>query len=215
MRVTEIFHSVQGEGVNIGVPSIFVRLTGCNIHCTKETVGFDCDTSYAWNEGKEMSVEDVVNEIKKYNCKHIIWTGGEPTLQNKEMLQVIDKLGKEYSHELETNGTIYINPIKASFFEIITISPKKGTKPLLDLYKDYKNAFFKFVIVDKEEIGQIMDEIVYEYKLPLERVMFMPEGITDEEIKEKSLWLVEECKRYGVRFCPRLQIWLYGNVRGK
>jgi organic radical activating enzyme len=213
LKVSEIFHSIQGEGVNAGIPAVFVRLAGCNIHCTKDTVGFNCDTTYAWSEGKEMSVEDVVNEIKKYNCKHIVWTGGEPTLQMKEILDIVSILDT-YVHEIETNGTF---PFATDYFLYVTVSPKKGyvSKKLLAWFaRKNESIFFKFVIVGKEDIDYWLN-IMKECKINPLNTFFMPAGTTDEEIKERSLWLVEECKKYEVRFSPRLQIWLYGNVRGR
>jgi 7-carboxy-7-deazaguanine synthase len=115
LKVNEIFHSVQGEGANAGMPAIFIRLAGCNLKCDF------CDTE--WETYKEMSVEEIQKEISQYPCKTIIWTGGEPLLQlTKEILYEFE----DYDNILETNGTIKI-PTKFSY---ITVSPKVNVEIL-------------------------------------------------------------------------------------
>jgi organic radical activating enzyme len=217
MKVSEIFYSIQGEGANVGKPAVFVRLAGCNIHCTKEMVGFNCDTSYAWSEGVEMSPKEVIAEVKKYNCSHIIFTGGEPALQIVEIFRMIDEIRENYTFEIETNGTI---PFDTSRFITVTVSPKRNhinleaIKFFADEVLDHEGVFFKFVIVSERDIEYWLN-MIDAYHINRDRVFFMPAGTTDQELKERSLWLVEECKKYGVRYSPRLQIWLWGNVRGK
>jgi 7-carboxy-7-deazaguanine synthase len=218
MKVSEIFYSIQGEGVSVGKPAIFVRLAGCNIHCTKETVGFDCDTAYAWSEGVEMSPKEVREKIREYRCSHVVFTGGEPALQMTEIFRIIDILvGLGYTFEVETNGTISFD---TSRFITVNVSPKKGyiNKEVLGFFVEecfeHDGVFFKFVIADKADLGYWL-RVLEDFHIPKDRVFFMPAGTTEQEIKERSLWLVEECKKYGVRYSPRLQIWLWGNVRGK
>jgi len=85
MKINEIFHSIQGEGKNVGLPTIFVRTTGCNLRCRY------CDTTYAYYEGEEMELQDIMKEIRKWDCKRICLTGGEPLLQ-EEMTEFADIL---------------------------------------------------------------------------------------------------------------------------
>ncbi|MCJ7697691.1 MAG: 7-carboxy-7-deazaguanine synthase QueE [Thermoplasmata archaeon] len=102
MKVNEIFYSIQGEGTLIGVPSIFLRLTGCNLRCSF------CDTTYAYEQGTEMSIQEILGEIKKFACTYICLTGGEPLLQ-KDTPKLIDcLLQQKYQLCLETNGSINI-----------------------------------------------------------------------------------------------------------
>ena len=102
MKVCEIFYSIEGEGIEIGRLEVFVRLSGCNLRCKW------CDTKYAWEEGKEMSVDEVIKEIKKYPCKSVSITGGEPLLQREEVFELVKKL-KEMGYwiQINTNGTIF------------------------------------------------------------------------------------------------------------
>lgn len=102
-RVNEIFYSLQGEGARTGSANMFVRFAGCNLRCNVKEHGFDCDTNFSG--GLDYSLDVLVDAIKhedKFNCKSIIWTGGEPSLQlTSDLLQALP----EYYHCVETNGT--------------------------------------------------------------------------------------------------------------
>lgn len=113
LNVNEIFYSLQGEGGRSGEPSVFIRLTKCNLACSF------CDTDFA--NGDDMSMEEILDTIKQYPCQWIIWTGGEPTLQLKdEHLAFFRAHG--YKQAIETNGT---KPVP-SLIDYITCSPKKN-----------------------------------------------------------------------------------------
>jgi len=102
MRVKDIFASIQGEGKHIGKPTTFVRLSGCNLRCRW------CDTRYAWTGGKEISVDEIVEHIRRMNLPNVCITGGEPMLQEKELEKLVGKLKRGGYHiTLETNGTLY------------------------------------------------------------------------------------------------------------
>lgn len=112
LNVKEIFYSLQGEGGRSGEASIFIRLTKCNLACSF------CDTDFA--EGEDMTIEEILDAIKVYPCKWIIWTGGEPTIQLKdEYLAVFRERG--YKQAIETNGTRRV----PSLIDYITCSPKQ------------------------------------------------------------------------------------------
>ena len=111
LNVNEIFYSLQGEGGRVGEPSIFIRLTKCNLTCSF------CDTDF--EQGIDMTLEQVLDNIKQYQSKWIIWTGGEPTLQLKDdHLLFFKEIG--YKQAIETNGTRQVSP----FIDYITCSPK-------------------------------------------------------------------------------------------
>lgn len=118
-RVNEIFYSLQGEGVRAGTPNIFVRFSGCNLTCRKETEGFDCDTEFV--SGRNLTANELVQEIKSTNaeCRWIILTGGEPTLQiDSDLMRTLKTAG--YSLAIETNGTHEVD----AQIDWITVSPK-------------------------------------------------------------------------------------------
>lgn len=196
MKVSEIFYSIQGEGPKAGRKSIFIRLAGCNLRCEF------CDSKYAY-KGKEMKIKDIINKIKNYPCKIIVWTGGEPSLQMEELTKTINIL-KNYSHELETNGT---NHIPVEPFKTIVISPKKQAlnKRLIKKCKDYDNIYFKFVTENKKNY-EFWKKLADELDLSKNKVCFMPEAKTKQKLIEKSKWLSEKTKEDGFKFSTRLQI---------
>ncbi len=123
--IVEIFHSVQGEGYHSGVPSIFVRFGRCNLKCSW------CDTDFEEYENKDLI--DIVREIEKFNCKNIIFTGGEPALQDLE--PIIKKLRpKGYQFSIETNGTI---ELQKGLLDWICVSPKDQIYPAVSIKQRY------------------------------------------------------------------------------
>ena len=118
-RINEWFYSLQGEGMRAGTPNVFLRFSKCNLRCTKEKEGFDCDTEFV--SGEEWTLDQIVKNLKELSpsCTWVILTGGEPTLQVDD--ELIDRLHQEgYKLAIESNGT---NPISEKI-DWITISPK-------------------------------------------------------------------------------------------
>ncbi|MDP2211397.1 MAG: 7-carboxy-7-deazaguanine synthase QueE [Candidatus Aquicultor sp.] len=118
MKISEIFYSIQGEGRNTGIAMVFVRLAGCNLRCEF------CDTSYAFDSGYELSAPEVVVEAKKYASKWVCITGGEPFMQDLQVLTELLKL-EGLNIQIETNGTIY-KPVACDW---LVVSPKSETEP--------------------------------------------------------------------------------------
>jgi len=228
MRIAEIFHSIQGEGLLAGVPSVFVRTSGCNLRCDW------CDTPYAsWNpKGTEISVLEIVNKISEWKCNHIVLTGGEPMIAPDlpELATVLKKHGKHIT--IETAGTLPPNGIPC---DLASISPKlsNSTPPsdrdpawskkheVTRLHPEViaiwiKNYAFqlKFVVSTENDLAEIKDLLSRLPPVPLDRILLMPEGIDVKTLAARSPWLVEICKREGFRFCPRLHIELFGHLRG-
>lgn len=120
LNVNEIFYSLQGEGGRAGEPSVFIRLTKCNLRCNF------CDTDF--EEGKDRSIGEILSEIKAYPCQWIIWTGGEPTLQlTDEILTVFRNAG--YKQAIETNGTRKVSPL----IDYIACSPKQSYEKVKEI----------------------------------------------------------------------------------
>ncbi|MCW4024748.1 MAG: 7-carboxy-7-deazaguanine synthase QueE [Candidatus Bathyarchaeota archaeon] len=165
MNVCEIFHSIEGEGIEIGIPQVFVRLTGCNLRCHW------CDTKYSWLQGKEMVVSDVVEEIAKYPCRTVSITGGEPLLQKAELKQLLSKLKDEkYRLCVNTNGTIFDKTIFDEV-DLITMDckcPSSGEASDLKILQSTQSNYgqktqFKFVVSDEDDYvyaRQIIESIL-------------------------------------------------------
>jgi len=228
MRIAEIFHSIQGEGLLAGVPSVFVRTSGCNLRCLW------CDTPYAsWRpEGPEMSVEEIQKKVLGWNCRHVVLTGGEPMIAPDlpALAAALRKAGKHIT--IETAATVVPAGIAC---DLASLSPKlsNSTPPferdpawakrheasrlqpsvISDWIRNY--AFqLKFVVSTEQDISEIKNLLSLLPPAPCHQILLMPEGIDSETLASRSSWLAEICKREGFRFCPRLQIELFGHTRG-
>ena len=227
MRIAEIFHSIQGEGLLAGVPSIFIRTSGCNLRCHW------CDTPYAsWKpEGQEMSVEEILKELTEWNCDHVVLTGGEPMIA-PDLPELAAVLKKQKNHiTIETAGTILPNGVPC---DLASLSPKlsNSTPPpernpawakkheairlqpevISEWIRKYPFQL-KFVVSSENDLAEIKDLLSRLPPVPLHQILLMPEGIDVKTLSTRSPWLIEICKREGFRFCPRLHIELFGHTR--
>ena len=226
MKIAEIFYSVQGEGILLGTPSVFVRASGCNLRCVW------CDTPYAsWEpEGEDWPLERIVEEVRKYPARHVVLTGGEPMIM-PGIVELTRRLADHGLHiTIETAGTVY-QPVAC---DLMSISPKLSNSTprqrdggrwaqmhdrarlqpqvLSRLMADYEYQL-KFVVAGEADLPEIED-LIRLLGAPAGRVLLMPEGTEPATLSARSLWLVEACKQRGYRFCPRLHVLLYGNRRG-
>jgi organic radical activating enzyme len=229
-----IFFSLQGEGLSIGQPAVFIRLHLCNLACDfRARGGGICDTSYTWDTSRKeywtthntLSFKETFDEIKKYPCKRVVFTGGEPLIQQSLIATFIrDYLPKEYIIEIETNGTILpskelLNIPKKIIFNC---SPKLSAagmdkkdciKPhVLRFFNFYNSSVFKFVVTKLEDLVEI-EEIVKECDLLPDKIMIMPEGVEVSILTKRLQELAEEVKKRGWSLTPRLQIFIWGNKR--
>ena len=207
MIVNEIFLSIQGEGKEIGKPTAFIRLTGCNLRCEW------CDTEYAFYEGKEMRIEDVIKEVERYKIKRVCITGGEPLLQRDEVLKLVDVLlSKGYDISLETNGSLSIDGIPEDVLISMdwkTPSSRESDKMMesnLKLLKEKDQL--KFVIADERDY-EYAKEFLKNHDVECE-IIFQPLGGINLR------WLAERALQDGldVRVLPQLHKIIWGNERG-
>jgi len=226
MRIAEIFYSLQGEGRLLGMPSVFIRTSGCNLRCVW------CDTPYtSWRpEGSEWSIREIIREARKYPARHVVVTGGEPLLA-PEIEELTQELKRNGAHiTIETAGTIF-KPVAC---DLMSLSPKLANSTPwkkargqfaamheerrlnLDVIRKYLAAYdyqLKFVVErqrDFEEIGKLLDELS---PVDRARVLVMAQGKTSAELRRKAKWIVALCKEHGYGFTPRLHIELFGNRR--
>lgn len=230
MRIAEIFYSIQGEGLFSGMPSVFIRVTGCNLRC-----GW-CDSKYAIMGigGRQLNPDDVNNEIRNYPTRHIVITGGEPMLINDIHALARRLIGVGKHVTIETNATL---PPKGILCSLSSLSPKlsnstpgqmvganwrqlhKKRRINIDAIRawiaDYDYQL-KFVVRSRKDIIEVVRfvEDIGRSVLP-EKVFLMPEGVRQSIIDKRSDVVVDACKQYGFRYCDRLQIRLFGNKRGK
>jgi 7-carboxy-7-deazaguanine synthase len=162
LKVNEIYHSIQGESTNAGLQSVFIRLTGCNLRCTY------CDTEYAFFEGIERSVDEIIEEVKKYNCKLVEVTGGEPLMQD-ESFELMKKLcDKDFDVMLETAGNILIKEVDERVKIIMDLKCPSSGMMDKNLYENVdhlkKDDEVKFVIGNRKDYDW-MKEIISKYDL--------------------------------------------------
>ncbi|MCK5566052.1 MAG: 7-carboxy-7-deazaguanine synthase QueE [Planctomycetes bacterium] len=226
MIVNEIFYSIQGEGKLAGVPSVFIRLSGCPLRCKW------CDTKYAWSptSGDEMTVEQIEAEVVKHPASHVVITGGEPFASGQLKELTIALANTNFHITIETNGLKFIDGLKCN---LMSISPKLANsipdepdlsekhkkhigdltamQQLMDNYK-YQLKFVVDTAADLDEIAQCIGKLenVNPYKICL-----MPQATTRSEYITKSQFLAEICKRTGFALSPRLQVLLWEGQKGK
>ncbi len=226
LKVSEIFYSLQGEGTNAGRPVVFLRTSHCNLACTW------CDTKYTWDwdnydysiEVKQMNVEDLINSISRYQSKHLVITGGEPMIQQRQLLHLIKKIKKmDYFVEIETNGTILPDRILDDLVDQWNISPKlrssmieRSAREIEECYLFFTNhskSYFKYVINDSDDLRELQD-LIKKYNIPANRIILIPQGKDKDEIIIRGRWLSEICIAKGYILSLRLQILLWSNQRG-
>lgn len=228
LRVSEIFQSVQGEGTFTGTPSVFLRTTGCNLRC------WFCDTPYtSWQpEGVQRPWMEMFHEILKWDCEHVVLTGGEPLLQ-PDIVPLSHELKKANRIvTVETAGTVY-RPV---FADLMSISPKlKNSTPnltssiswnqkhearrqnrsvLAQLLREYRSQL-KFVIDKPADLTEVEHFLSEKPALPATETWVMPQARSISEIEERAAWLIPSAAERGFHYSPRLHIELFGNVRGK
>lgn len=207
MRVNEIFKAIQGEGKNVGIPTVFLRLSGCNLHCDF------CDTKYHI-ENDNITVNDIANKIKAYRIRDVTVTGGEPLLQREDVFTLLDLMSSRRFH-LETNGTIYDN--RLSKMSSISVSPKKqsltsSTLQTLTLLSKLDNTTFKFVYEDNKDTW--WERVIQTIDIPSKRVYIMPEGARRREQLQRMPEVIEYCIKKGYNFSPRVHVLAYDHRRG-
>ena len=216
MRISEIFLSLQGEGPSAGTPAHFIRLQGCDVGCVW------CDTKYSWDfhQGRELTPESACDEaLSLGEAPLIVVTGGEP-LEHPGLAALLSAaLGRWPRVEVETSG---IAPPPLCDARLAwNVSPKlPGATPRwadtwahVEAWRAEPLATWKIVVGDPPDAADA-ETLIARHRLPRERVMLMPEGLTDLALKQRAASLAETCKRLGVRMSPRLHIWMWGARRG-
>lgn len=229
MLISETFYSLQGEGELTGVPSVFIRTSGCNLRCNW------CDTPYAsWNpEGTDRSVDELVAEVRATPARHVVLTGGEPMIAKniRDLALALREAGQHIT--IETAATVAPAGIAC---DLASLSPKLGNSApdtrLPEAWRERHEATrwnpdavrawvdgyayqFKFVVSTPEDVAELEGLIASLGRdIPRHKILLMPEAVSLEKMRERSAWLGELCKARGYRYAHRLHIELYGNKRG-
>ncbi|QDV22419.1 7-carboxy-7-deazaguanine synthase QueE [Aureliella helgolandensis] len=226
LRISEIYASIQGEGVLTGTPSIFVRTSGCNLRC------WFCDTRFAsWEpEGEFLELEQVVEQTLALGHSHIVLTGGEPMIYSNlpTLCGEFREAGRHIT--IETAGTIFHEVA----CDLMSISPKLSSsapvgspggwfathnarRERLEVVRQLMTAHpyqLKFVVdtpADADEVLTYLDRLG---DFEGQRVLLMPQGTEKVELDRQAAWLIPWCEQHDLRFCPRAHIHWFGNRRG-
>lgn len=210
LRITEIFYSLQGESKTVGLPTVFIRLTGCPLRCQY------CDTSYAFHGGKTQSIDEIIEQVKTYSTPYVTVTGGEPLAQ-KKCLQLLTKLADNgFSVALETSGAITIADVDNRITKVMDLKTPGSNEEHRNLYQNIEHLDakdqIKFVISNHEDYVWSKN-LLESYQLHKRcEVLFSPcAGIQDyRQLAEQIL-----ADRLPVRFQLQLHKILWGDVAGR
>jgi len=208
LRINEIFYSIQGESSRIGMPTVFVRLTGCPMRCTY------CDTAYAFHEGQQKEIEEIIQEIKKFDTNYVTVTGGEPLAQKNciDLMNQLCELG--YQVSLETGGALDIKDVHSKVKIILDVKTPKSNEDKNNFWPNLANIKpndeIKFVIQDYEDFSWSMD-IIEKYQLNQNQILFSPvyNVLANEQLAE---WILKH--QLNVRLQLQLHKILWGEKKG-
>ena len=204
IKINEIYLSVQGESTHTGLPCIFIRLTGCNLRCSW------CDTAYAFHEGKNMSIDEILQKVENFGIHLVEITGGEPLMQDNVYTLIRKLIEKGYKVMLETGGSISLERVPKDVIKIMDLKcpgsgeQEKNNLDNLKLLAPHDEV--KFVILDKKDYEWSRD-IIKKYKINETAQILLSPVFDKLELKEIVKWILED--RLPVRLQTQLHkiIW--------
>jgi 7-carboxy-7-deazaguanine synthase len=204
LKINEIFYSIQGESSMMGAPCVFVRLTYCNLRCSY------CDTEYAFYEGKDMTIDEILSEIKKYDCKLVEITGGEPMVQENVNILMKQLCDSGYEVMIETGGSLSIKNIDKRVKIIMDLKTPSSKMENKNLYEnvDYLKSCdeVKFVIGNREDY-KWSKGIIKKYNL-YDKVTVLMSPVFDElDNIDLANWILED--KLKVRFQVQLHKYIW------
>jgi 7-carboxy-7-deazaguanine synthase len=209
LKITEIFYSLQGEARNVGLPTVFIRLTGCPLRCHY------CDTAYAFTGGEWMEIESILAEVKKYNTSHVTVTGGEPLAQ-KNCIDLLQQLcDQRYDVSLETSGAMPVDAVDKRVIKILDVKTPASGEVTKNKFENFAllndRDQIKFVICDESDYHW-SKQLIEDYQLDDRcELLFSP---AHELLDAATLadWVLRD--QLNVRFQVQLHKFLWGDKPG-
>jgi 7-carboxy-7-deazaguanine synthase len=225
--VSEKFYSIQGEGQTMGIPSVFVRLAGCNLLCKSSS--WVCDSIEVWQKGLPVMFKDLLTESEVHRLMegaHLIFTGGEPLLHQKKVAKYIAWFQDQYFFkpiiEVETNGTIIPLLDMMKYVDYWNCSPKlansgepydRRVKPeAIRALNGYDKTIFKFVIFDEDDLETVLSD--YGDYIDRSKIVLMPAGETQEKLEKTRPLVAGICIDRCLRYSDRLHIVIWNLKTG-
>ncbi|MBI1824283.1 MAG: radical SAM protein [Nitrospirae bacterium] len=201
MIINEIFYSIQGESTYSGLPCVFVRTTGCHLRCSW------CDTEYAFEEGKSMSVEEIIDQVEKYGCRLVEVTGGEPLLQKESFVLMKTLLDRDFKVLLETSGAVDIGPVDPRVRIVMDVKCPGSHMADRMIWKNFsrlkKEDELKFVVANLDDY-EWAKEVLIKWK-PDQEVIFSP-VFGQQNPRQLAEWILAD------RLPVRLQLQLHKEI---
>lgn len=204
LKINEIFHSIQGESSRAGEPCVFIRLTGCNLRCSY------CDTEYAFYDGKSYSVDDIIAEVEKYNCRLVEVTGGEPLLQ-EDTLNLMNRLCDDgFEVMLETGGSLPVDSVDGRVKIILDMKCPSSGMTKKNLYANLNwiktTDEVKFVIGNREDY-EWSKNVLEEYNVLNKAAALFSPVFGKLEPSDLAKWILED--KLNVRFQIQIQKYIW------
>lgn len=210
LRITEIFHSIQGEADAVGWPTVFVRLTGCPLRCTY------CDTTYSFHGGEWRQIDDIVDEVRSHGARHVCVTGGEPLAQKRCLILLERLCDAGFAVSLETSGALDVSAVDPRVSKVVDLKTPASGEMARNLWANVEHLSphdqVKFVICDRADYDWAVDRL---REHALERrcaVLFSPSA---DQLPARDLaeWILAD--RLPVRLQVQLHKILWGNQQGR
>jgi len=209
LKITEIFYSLQGEAKNVGLPTVFIRLTGCPLRCDY------CDTAYAFSGGEWIDINAIVEKVQQFSTSHITVTGGEPLAQKDCTLLLTTLCDKGYEVSLETSGAILVDNVDVRVEKVLDVKTPASKEEAKNKFENFshlgKQDQIKFVICDQQDY-QWSKALIEQYSLNKKcEILFSP---AHDQLAAVTLanWVLED--QLDVRFQIQLHKYLWGDKKG-
>ena len=230
IRVSEYFYSIQGEGLTVGVPAVFLRLQGCNLDCGSSGGSWVCDTEAVWKKGSKHTILELY-QLLMINFDdafqkgaHLVITGGEPLIQQAAVIALIEQFKIKPFIEIETNGTIEpISQLK-DLVNQWNISPKLSNSgeshekrintQALGWFKAQQNTIFKFVVSNASDISELEDEFIWLDRLPIRQKFLMPAADNRTDLHKFYEPIIELAKKQGYSLSQRFHLTVWDQKTG-
>lgn len=210
LRLTEIFYSLQGESRTVGIPTVFVRLSGCPLRCSY------CDTAYAFKGGDPVAVDDLLCRVARYGCRYVTVTGGEPLAQKACIKLLRELVGEGYEVSLETSGAIDISEADTRVSRVMDLKTPGSGEEEKNHYPNIehltRNDQVKFVICDRADYDWAREQLV-RWQLASRCEVLLSPASGRQDATQLAEWILAD--RLPVRFQLQLHKLLWGDEKGR